>query len=311
MGPYTEKVTAKASKSKRVKPLLPKGDPSSDAARRAAKSKRNKVASNKIPRTMDKGKQTRVAKRGEAGKVSPQVPKKVVKQKPVSRGGIRKVAKATKKTVVKKIPAPPPPDTQQVSKATRGLARFVKNIKRARGPGLGAVIIGGLAALHKHIKGEPSKKRSAKQRIVAEMQNETPPVSVIPKGVVPPIAGVTKPESKPKRKDIYSKIFTPPKSKSKLGTQESTAPIWKAPRPDLSEPGASSLRSKQAVSSSKAPVAKKKVIKDFDTSMGVYGWSNLTKSFGYLGTEKEVGKHGASTYFTEGYRRGSKKNKKK
>jgi hypothetical protein len=43
-----------------------------------------------------------------------------------------------------------------------------------------------------------------------------------------------------------------------------------------------------------------------DTSMGVYGWNNLTKSFGYLGTEKEVGKHGSSTYFTEGHKRGSR-----
>jgi len=57
---------------------------------------------------------------------------------------------------------------------------------------------------------------------------------------------------------------------------------------------------------SKTPVAEKRITKDFDTTMGVYGWNNLTNSFGYLGTEKEVGKYGASTYFTKGFKRGSR-----
>jgi hypothetical protein len=113
---------------------------------------------------------------------------------------------------------------------------------------------------------------------------------------------ITRQYKKPKSKVV--------KKSTKLPEIKSGGTVPDKPKATALKVSKSDLRSKQDTSVPKAPVAKKKVIKDFDTSMGVYGWNNLTNSFGYLGTEKEVGKYGASTYFTEGYRRGSKKKKK-
>ena len=107
--------------------------------------------------------------------------------------------------------------------------------------------------------------------------------------------------------DITSQ-YKKPVSRPERAKKKSTTP-----RP-LLKVSKSTLQSKQETSAPKpkpkAPKAAKRVTKDFDTTMGVYGWNNLTNSFGYLGTEKEVGKLGGSTYFTEGYRRGSRKKKK-
>jgi hypothetical protein len=85
-----------------------------------------------------------------------------------------------KKDVKVKVSRPKKPVPQakvtQESSAAKKLARFGKNVKRARGVGLAVAIVGGATAAYKYFKGTPPKTTHG---------TDTP----IPKGVEPPLVG--------------------------------------------------------------------------------------------------------------------------
>jgi len=135
------------------------------------------------------------------------------------------------------------------------------------------------------------------------------------RGIAPAPAPAKKANDK---KPVTERLSTPVKKASVVRVESASASELKVPKvvaktTDRFQPASKRdsaykgmSREQVRITEDKSPVAKKRITKDFDTTMGVYGWNNLTNSFGYLGTEKEVGKYGASTYFTEGFRRGSR-----
>ena len=92
----------------------------------------------------------------------------------------KKDAKAKAKAPKSKVSRPKKPVPQakveQESRAAKKLARFGKNVKRARGVGLAVAAVGGLTAAYKYFKGTPPKTTYG---------TDTP----IPKGVEPPLVG--------------------------------------------------------------------------------------------------------------------------
>jgi hypothetical protein len=191
------------------------------------------------------------------GKVSPLEPgKKTPKRKRKVAAKKESPAKTTAKTTSK------PTGASAVSKSgilARGSSAIAKGASRrglwgAAGAGLAWAVSEAFRfdpkVAREQLGGGGPKKLSAKQRAVQKMQGKTPPVSVAPTGIVPPIAGVTKPKSttpRPERVDDYN--YTPRKKSTTpittLGRQRVDAPILKVPRVDLSEAGASTLRANQ------------------------------------------------------------------
>jgi hypothetical protein len=115
---------------------------------------------NKPKKTMTP-KEKRVKARKEAGKVSPQVPKKVVKQKPVSRGGIRYVAKATQKVAASQAGKAAAAKIAAASAARMGIfARGATKFAKSRfGVPAAVFTVGAIAVDYARKAFDESKKR--------------------------------------------------------------------------------------------------------------------------------------------------------